>query len=63
MKPVAQMTHQEKVECLENMRTFIESAVESEQDSPADFKHETELRINFACTCIRDMLDLPEAIP
>lgn len=60
MKKIEDMTREEREECLSDMRTFIESAVESEQDEPKDFKKETELRINFVCTNIREMLGLSQ---
>jgi len=60
MKPVEKMSETERLECLEHMQLFIESAVESEQESAKDFKLETALRIHLVMTNIREMLGLPQ---
>jgi hypothetical protein len=61
MKPAKDMTEAEKHECLDDMLTFIQSAVESEQDEPQEFKVETEKRIHFVYTNIRELLGLPSS--
>jgi hypothetical protein len=50
------MSEQDKEAALAALQTFIESAVESEQPEPAPFKLETELRIDFVMTKIRELL-------
>lgn len=61
MKPVEKMTLEERKECYEHMLLFVESAVESEQDEPKEFKLETEKRIHLVMTNIQEMLGLSEA--
>lgn len=39
---------------------FINSAVESEQDEPKDFKDETEKRLDLVFRKLNQMLNLPE---
>ena len=38
MKRLEDMTPEEKLEAINTLQLYIESAVESEQDQPADFK-------------------------
>lgn len=59
MKPVEEMSLDERKEALAKMRLFVESAVESEQDAPAEFKIETEKRIHLVMISISEMLGLP----
>ena len=60
MKKVETMTHQERVDCFEDLQLFIESAVESEQVEPAPFKLETEKRIDLVLVNLKEMLGLPQ---
>jgi hypothetical protein len=39
---------------------FIHSAIESEQDEPADFNDETELRLNLVYRELREILGITE---
>jgi hypothetical protein len=50
------MTEDQKNEWLADMQLFIESAVESEQDEPRQFKLETELRIELIMTKLREIV-------
>ncbi len=50
------MNKEQQEEWLSNMQTFIETAVESEQSEPAPFKLETELRIEFVMTKLREFV-------
>jgi len=58
MKPAEQMTHAEKLEALETLQHFIESAVESEQAEPAEFKLETEKRIDLILVNLKELLNV-----
>lgn len=58
MKRCELMTLEERQECFEDLQTFIESAVESEQDEPAPFKLETEKRIDLILINLRELLGL-----
>lgn len=60
MRAVEKMSLEEKHECLERMLIYVQSAVESEQDEPKEFKKETELRIDFVYTCLKEMLGLSQ---
>ena len=50
------MNKEQQEEWLANMQTFIETAVESEQSEPAPFKLETELRIDFVMTKLKEFV-------
>jgi hypothetical protein len=50
------MKKEQQDEWLANMQTFIEAAVESEQSEPAPFKLETELRIDFVMTKLKEFV-------
>lgn len=58
MKPAEHMTHAEKLEALETLQHFIESAVESEQDELAEFKLETEKRIDLILVNLKELLNV-----
>lgn len=58
MKPAEHMTHAEKLEALETLQDFIESAVESEQDEPNEFKLETEKRIDLILVNLKELLNV-----
>lgn len=49
-----------KVEELDRLVEYIHSAIESEQDEPAEFKLETEMRLKLVYAALRRILDLPE---
>ena len=59
MKPAEQMTYEEKLQALETLQHFIESAVESEQDEPAEFKLETQRRIDLVIVNLCELLSVP----
>jgi hypothetical protein len=50
------MNKEQQNEWLSSMQTFIETAVESEQSEPAPFKLETELRIDFVMTKLKEFV-------
>ena len=50
------MNKEQQEEWLSNMQIFIETAVESEQSEPAPFKLETELRIDFVMTLLKEFV-------
>jgi hypothetical protein len=50
------MNKEQQDEWLSNMQTFIETAVESEQSEPTPFKLETELRIDFVMTKLKEFV-------
>lgn len=50
------MNKEQQDEWLSNMQTFIETAVESEQSEPAPFNLETELRIDFVMTKLKEFV-------
>jgi hypothetical protein len=60
MKSIAKMTQEEKLEAINTLQMFIESAVESEQDEPADFKLETQKRIDLVLINLKELMDLKE---
>jgi hypothetical protein len=59
MKPAEKMTNAEKLAALEQLQNFIESAVESEQDEPAEFKLETQRRIDLIIVNLCEILNVP----
>ena len=59
MKLVQHMTDQEKQEAFAELQVLIESAVESEQAEPAEFKLETEHRIDLVLVNLREAFGLP----
>lgn len=63
MKNAIDMSIDEKLSCLEDMLTFIQSSVESEQPEPAEFKQETEKRIHLVYTNLKEILGLPPDTP
>ena len=52
------MTQEEKLEAINTLQVFIESAVESEQDEPADFKLETQRRIDLVLINLKELMGL-----
>ena len=55
MKNIANMTHQEKIDAINTLQIYIESAVESEQDEPAEFKIETQHRIDLILVNLKEI--------
>jgi hypothetical protein len=58
MKSIAKMTQEEKLEAINTLQVFIESAVESEQNEPADFNHETQRRIDLVLINLKELMGL-----
>ena len=58
MKSIAKMTQDEKLEALNTLQMFIESAVESEQTEPADFNLETQRRIDLVLINLKELMGL-----
>ena len=54
------MTQDEKLESLNTLQMFIESAVESEQNEPADFNLETQRRIDLVLINLQELMGLKE---
>jgi len=55
MKRLEDMTQEEKLEAINTFQLYIESAVESEQDQPADFKIETQKRIDLILINLKEI--------
>lgn len=60
MKLITNMTQVEKLESLNTLQMFIESAVESEQNEPADFNLETQRRIDLVLINLKELMGLKE---
>ena len=60
MKNIANMTHQEKINAINTLQIYIESAVESEQDEPAEFKIETQHRIDLILVNLKEIFGLKD---
>lgn len=60
MKTITKMTQDEKIEAINTLQMFIESAVESEQSEPADFNLETQKRIDLVLISLKELMDLKE---
>jgi hypothetical protein len=60
MKLITNMTQEEKLEAINTLQVFIESAVESEQDEPADFKLETQKRIDLVLINLKELMGLTD---
>jgi hypothetical protein len=58
MKSIAKMTQEEKLEAINTLQVFIESAVESEQNEPADFNLETQRRIDLVLINLKELMGL-----
>ena len=58
MKSITKMTQEEKLEALNTLQMFIESAVESEQTEPADFNLETQRRIDLVLINLKELMGL-----
>lgn len=55
MKRLEDMTQEEKLDAINTLQLYIESAVESEQDQPADFKIETQHRIDLVMINLKEI--------
>lgn len=55
MKRLEDMTPEEKLDAINTLQLFIESAVESEQDQPAEFKIETQHRIDLVMVNLKEI--------
>ena len=60
MKLITKMTQDEKLEALNTLQMFIESAVESEQTEPADFNLETQRRLDLVLINLKELMGLKE---
>ena len=60
MKLITKMSQDEKLEALNTLQVFIESAVESEQDEPTDFKLETQKRIDLVLINLKELMGLTD---
>ena len=60
MKTITKMTQDEKLESLNTLQMFIESAVESEQNEQADFNLETQRRIDLVLINLQELMGLKE---
>jgi hypothetical protein len=60
MKTITKMTQDEKLEAINTLQMFIESAVESEQTEPADFNLETQRRIDLVLINLKELMGLKE---
>jgi hypothetical protein len=60
MNKLETMTKEEKLEALSLLQIYIESAVESEQETPADFKLETQHRINLVLVNLKEIFGLTD---
>jgi hypothetical protein len=55
MKRLEDMTQEEKLEAMNTLQLYIESAVESEQIEPAEFKIETQHRIDLVLVNLKEI--------
>jgi hypothetical protein len=58
MKKFEDMTQEEKLEAINTLQIYIESAVESEQSEPAEFKIETEHRIDLILVNLKEIFGI-----
>jgi len=59
MKKLEDMTQEEKQEALTTLQLYIESAVESEQTEPTEFKIETQHRIDLILVNLKEIFGIP----
>jgi hypothetical protein len=55
MKRLEDMTQEEKLTAINIFQLYIESAIESEQEEPADFKIETQQRIELILVNLKEI--------
>jgi len=60
MKKLETMTQEEKLEALNTLQLYIESAIESEQENPAEFKLETQHRVDLVLVNLREIFGLQD---
>jgi len=60
VKNIKDMTHQEKTDAINTLQIYIESAVESEQHEPAEFKLETQHRIDLILVNLKEIFGLQD---
>lgn len=58
MKKLEAMTQKEKLEALNTLQLYIESAIESEQQEPAEFKLETQHRVDLVLVNLKEIFGL-----
>lgn len=60
MKKLEAMTQEEKLEALNTLQLYIESAIESEQENPAEFKLETQHRVDLLLVNLKEIFGLKD---
>jgi hypothetical protein len=60
MKKLEAMTQEEKLEALNTLQLYIESAIESEQQEPAEFKLETQHRVDLVLVNLKEIFGLQD---
>ncbi len=60
MKKLESMTQEEKLEALNTLQLYIESAIESEQENPAEFKLETQHRVDLVLVNLKEIFGLKD---
>ena len=58
MKRLEDMTQEEKLTAINILQLYIESAIESEQEEPTDFKIETQQRINLILVNLKEIFGI-----
>ena len=58
MKKIEDMTQEEKLEAINTLQIYIEFAVESEQSEPAEFKIETQHRIDLILVNLKEIFGI-----
>lgn len=58
MKKLEAMTQEEKLDALNTLQLYIESAIESEQQEPAEFKLETQHRVDLVLVNLKEIFGL-----
>ena len=58
MKKLEAMTQEEKLKALNTLQLYIESAIESEQQEPAEFKLETQHRVDLVLVNLKEIFGL-----
>ncbi len=60
MKKLEAMTQEEKLEAINTLQLYIESAIESEQQEPAEFKLETQHRVDLVLINLKEIFGLKD---
>ena len=58
MKRLEDMTQEEKLTAINILQLYIESAIESEQEEPTDFKIETQQRIDLILVNLKEIFGI-----